>query len=313
MHAPLTVPLPVPRSLPVAIIHTSNSQELVDYRAFQGICQAPPPNVVAVSRFVPPRGVDILEDEALTLRGQDTTVGNYFHSFHLSDAVQPQFRCYKFGSSNAIQGFAKTGRHDPTQGCAKVLVRNDRLTKEMNQIVQTVINRCEAENGCRVVKMDSEFLQDANGNLWFVRTSDVETTMSDKLPPKISNEASHHKRTVAAPKIERGMENEGLKARQSASAVVEELKDMRHGGVAGSRTGNRIQIREFSRNGPDEELVDLIMNESDATEAIRKKVENQKAKDDFKRKSNLQATHKSRSMSDLAERLGGDGEHQDEW
>ena len=163
-----------------------------------------------------------------------------------------------------------------------VRVTNDRLTKKMNQTVKTIVGRCESENGIRVVKMESEFLVDANDQLWFVRTRHVETTESDKQPNKISNEASHNLRTRRAPKIEREMENEGLKARGSASAVVEDLKDIEHGGLAGSRTGNRLMRREMKHRGPDEELVDLIMNEESAAEAIRKKTENVAAKEEVR-------------------------------
>jgi hypothetical protein len=101
-------------NLPVAIVHTStNEQQLVGIREFQNLCQAPPPNVVAISRFVPPRGSNVMEDSNLQARGTDTVVGNFFHEFTLNDSVMPQFNCYKYGSSNAVQGFAKVPASHP--------------------------------------------------------------------------------------------------------------------------------------------------------------------------------------------------------
>lgn len=188
-----------------------------------------------------------------------------------------------------------------------VRVTNDRLTKKMNQTVQTIIGRCESENGVRVVKMESEFLVDANDQLWFVRTRNVETTESDKQPSKMSNEASHNLRTRRAPNIERDMENEGLKARKASSAVIKDLKDIEHGGLAGSRTGNRLIRREMKEKGPDEELVDLIMNEDSASEAIRKKTENVAAKEELNRKQSVML-NKNSSMNNLVANLATGGQ-----
>ena len=48
------------------------------------------------------------------------------------------------------------------------------------------------------------------------------------------------------------------------------------------------------------------MNEDDVTEAIRKKNDNQRAKDEFKRRASLSEANRIRSMTDLADRLGGE-------
>ena len=64
-------------ALPVAIVHkTGNRQELVDFSQFAGFCQAgTSPDVVAIQRFLPPRGINIMEDENILARGVDTVVG----------------------------------------------------------------------------------------------------------------------------------------------------------------------------------------------------------------------------------------------
>jgi len=86
-------------SLPVAIIHKSNGeQQLVDSRQFCFMCQSNlSPDVIAVQRFVPPRGSNILKDENLTCRNVDTTIANYFFEYNFSENGQPQTKCFKSG------------------------------------------------------------------------------------------------------------------------------------------------------------------------------------------------------------------------
>jgi len=105
-------------NLPVAIVHkASGSQELVDTRGFLSMCQAgATPDIIAIQRFIPPRGVDLMEDENLLARNTDTIVGNYFHEFTLSDNVQPQYKCWKYGAGKGVEGFAKRSGFDPNQG-----------------------------------------------------------------------------------------------------------------------------------------------------------------------------------------------------
>lgn len=96
-------------TLPVAIVHkAAGTQELLDSNDFRLICQGGiTPDVVAIQRFIPPRAVDLMDDENLLARNTDTVVGNYFHEFTLSDNVQPQYKCWKYGAGKGVEGFAK--------------------------------------------------------------------------------------------------------------------------------------------------------------------------------------------------------------
>ena len=202
-----------------------------------------------------------------------------------------------------MQGFARRSNHDPNKGRTKVRCLNDRLTKKMNAMIQSIIGRCEGENGVRVVSMESEFMLDENDKLWFVRTSSVHTTESEKIAVKLDNDTAHHLRTKKAPMLESQLEHEAQKARRSSLALAEGYKDMKSGGIAGSRSENRIIRRNQLAKGPDEELVSLIMREDDAAEAKRKKEENQAAKDELKRRTSISEMHKSSSMQNLNSNL----------
>jgi hypothetical protein len=96
-------------ALPVAIVHKAvGTQELLDSSGLRAMCQGGvTPDIVAIQRFIPPRGVDLMNDENLQARNTDTVVGNYFHEFTLSDNVQPQYKCWKYGAGKGVEGFAK--------------------------------------------------------------------------------------------------------------------------------------------------------------------------------------------------------------
>ena len=83
-------------SLPCAIVHKENGdQTLIDSNQFSQLCHTQfPSDTVAVQRFVPPRGADLLYDENLTRRNINTMVGTYFYKFHFG-STNPI--CYKAG------------------------------------------------------------------------------------------------------------------------------------------------------------------------------------------------------------------------
>ena len=74
---------------------------------------------------------------------------------------------------------------------------------------------------------------------------------------------------------------------------------------AGGRSEQRIWARSVRGGKVDEELVDLIMNESEAKDAVRKKNEHTKAKEEFNRKKSMLDIHRNESMKNLLG-IGGD-------
>lgn len=84
-------------TLPCAIVHKENGdQTLVDSLQFRTLCQMGqfPTDTVAVQRFVPPRGADLIGDGELTKRNVDAMVGTYFYTYNFG-ATNPI--CYKAG------------------------------------------------------------------------------------------------------------------------------------------------------------------------------------------------------------------------
>ena len=86
-------------SLPVVILHKENNiQELVDYQGFANMLtkgQSLPLDIIAIQRFIPPRGCNLLEDEHLLSRGKDTSIANYFHEFNLGDLETTLVRSFR--------------------------------------------------------------------------------------------------------------------------------------------------------------------------------------------------------------------------
>ena len=201
---------------------------------------------------------------------------------------------------SAVHGFAKKRGELTTVRCL-----NAGLIKLMNAIVSTIVGRCEMENGGRVLSMKCDFMMDENEKLWFVRTTDIQTAVSNKTISKMDQAESHNKRTNRATKADVELEKIGHMAnvtnKHNPDFNFPVEKDFVHGGVAGSRSENRLRQRELRTKVPDEELVSLIMNEVDPLEALRKKAVAAAAKEEEKKKTIELNQMRARTLSHLVE------------
>ena len=300
------------QSLPCAIIHKSNGEQtLVDYREFSRLCETQfPPDVACVQKFLPPRGANLMTDENLTKRNSDVMVGTYFYRYSFgssslnseSATSLPQTSCFKAGVSSSVNGVGTRGGIMKTFGggsvpCVRCL--HQPLNKEMSNMSSSIVRRCEMESGCRVIELDFEFLLDENQTLWLVRTTGCVTAESDKISRGKDQERSHLERMERATKADVEMQKVARRARHRRRPNDEDrskgkknvenynpdsnddiswVPDFSHGGVAGSRSENRARLREGRIRVPDEDLVELIMNEEDPEEASRRRREQVKKK-----------------------------------
>jgi len=208
----------------------------------------------------------------------------------------------KAGVSSEVNGVGRRGgRMDGRNGGRQIpIVRclNQVLNKEMNSMSTAIVRRCEMSGSGRVISLSLEFLLDENQTLWLVRTTECETAENDRVRKGVDQDVSHGKRTERAQRADVEMQKVGRRAKPKQKGGGDENnnngsnnnddqynqynddddeesfpQDFGHSGLAGSRTENRVRIRNRRRRIPDEELVELIMNEDDPEMASKKRKE----------------------------------------
>jgi len=248
----------------VAVILTRGGAcNLVDYGLMKQFAKtALPADTIAILPYLEPKGG----------KPQSSSLYcNYRQEYKLDDVANPRMRHLRMNVNDDLNGIQSNPR-------SRVPSMAKPINRKMDQIVQTIVAAVEASTGCRVTKFFSEFVVDANDNVFMVRTTNCEISSEP-------NDAKAKKRSKSGQKKKRSemyqTEAKNLKNTEEEMSLYQEGTHLPTSfdkeSLGGHRVEERLDKRRKNKNKVDEVMVSRIMSEDNFSFAVGSPVRYAKA------------------------------------
>ena len=178
----------------VAIVtERGGSMNVVDEDDFEELISAIPPNVQSVQAYIPPRGAAGLQ-----------SLANFRDEYKVHMNGRVQLNTYRLDSAKKPFGFVASRN----EGMLRSM--NTGTNKQLNEYTRSVVRTVEINRKCKIVKLVLEYIVDASGTAWLLRSTEARSVSRKRVAEK----------EISQRKVPRLMSPDPMKGRRRQLAIA---------------------------------------------------------------------------------------------